>query len=206
MMKMTIAKNKIIYLGLFILLFICNSCYFPHYRSIAESSLYDVNFSEGKWFLNHVTVNGKAWNDLSSISEEALSKCLKDSLYLSYGKRKAPYIVPVLNDKNTKEQLHLLKATNSVDYVIQVVGKINADEIGVINITPHEFNEKSEASISIQVYDIQKGKLIYSHKTTGIIDSENKNKDVVFGKSIQTILTKCLEKELKTLKKNSGCE
>ncbi|HRE76703.1 MAG TPA: hypothetical protein PLL09_02640 [Flavobacterium sp.] len=205
-MKMTIAKNKANFFGLLIIVMFFNSCYFPNYRSIAESSLYDINFSEGKWFLNHVTVNGKAWNDLSTLTEEALATCLKDSLYLSYGKRKAAYIVPVLNDKNAKEQLNLLKATNSVDYVIQVVGNISADEIGVINIKPHKFNEKSEASISVQVYDVQKGKLIYSHKTTGTIDSENNNKDVVFGKSIQTILTKCLEKELKTLKKNSGCE
>jgi hypothetical protein len=205
-MKMTIAKNKIIHLWLFMLLLVCNSCYFPHYRSVAESSLYDVNFSEGKWFLNHVTVNGKAWNDLSTTTEEALSSCLNDSLYLSYGKRKAAYNVPILTDKNSREQLTLLKATNSVDYVIQVVGNVLANDIGGINIKPMKNAEQSSASITIQVYDVNKVSLIYSHTTTGSVEVENNRDDVVFGKSAENILKKCLKKELKTLKKNSGCE
>ncbi|UPQ79505.1 hypothetical protein M0M57_01390 [Flavobacterium azooxidireducens] len=201
-----IAKNRLTYFGLFALLLVFNSCYFPHYRSIAESSLYDINFSEGKWFLNHVTVNGKAWNDLSTTTEATLSSCLNDSLYLSYGKKKAAYNVPILTDKNSREQLTFLKATNSVDYVIQVVGSILANDIGGITIKPMKNAEESSASITIQVYDVNKGSLIYSHTTTGSIEVENNRDDVVFGKSAQTILKKCLKKELKTFKKNGGCE
>jgi hypothetical protein len=200
------AKNKIPFFVLFILLLTFNSCYFPYYRSLAESSLYDIDFSQGKWFLNHVTVNGNAWNDLSTQTEEALSICLKDSLYLSYGKRKAAYIVPLLNDKNAKEQLNLLKATNNVDYVIQVVGNIRANEIRAINIKPMKNDNESSASITIQVYDVNKGSLLYSHTTTGSVEVENNRSDVVFGKSAETILNKCLKKELKTFKKNGGCE
>jgi hypothetical protein len=201
-----IAKNRLTYFGLFAVLLVFNSCYFPHYRSIAESSLYDINFSEGKWFLNHVTVNGKAWNDLSTTTEEALSSCLNDSLYLSYGKRKAAYNVPILTEKNSREQLTILKATNSIDYVIQVVGNVLANDIGGINIKPMKNAEESSASITIQVYDVNKGSLIYSHTTTGSIEVENNRDDVVFGKSAQTILKKCLKKELKAFKKNGGCE
>ena len=201
-----IAKNRLTYFGLFAVLLVFNSCYFPHYRSIAESSLYDINFSEGKWFLNHVTVNGKAWNDLSTATEEALSSCLNDSLYLSYGKRKAAYNVPILTEKNSREQLTILKATNSIDYVIQVVGNVLANDIGGINIKPMKNAEESSASITIQVYDVNKGSLIYSHTTTGSIEIENNRDDVVFGKSAQTILKKCLKKELKAFKKNGGCE
>jgi hypothetical protein len=201
-----IAKNKTTYFGLFVLLLVFNSCYFPHYRSVAESSLYDVNFSEGKWFLNHVTINGKAWNDLSTIAEEALSACIQDSLYLSYGNRKTDYNVPILTEKNTQEQLTLLKSTNTIDYVIQVIGNVGANEIGTINIKPMKNAEKSSASITIQVFEVSKGKLIYSHTTTGTIEIENNREDVVFGKSIQTILKKCLQKELKTVKKSGGCE
>lgn len=200
------AKNRFTYFGFFALLLVFNSCYFPHYRSIAESSLYDVNFSEGKWFLNHVTVNGKVWEDFSILTEENLSNCLNDSLYLSYGKRKVAYIVPILTEKNHKEQLSLLKATNSVDFVIQVMGNVIADDINGINIKTMNNNEKSSASIVIQVYDVSKGILIYSHKTKGSVEIENNHHDVVFGKSAQTILKKCLLKELKTFKKNGGCE
>lgn len=201
-----IAKNKTTYFGLFVLLLVFNSCYFPHYRSVAESSLYDVNFSEGKWFLNHVTINGKASNDLSTIAEEALTTCLQDSLYLSYGNRKTLYNVPILTEKNTLEQLTLLKTTNTIDYVIQVIGNVGANEIGGINIKPMKNAEKSSASITIQVFEVNKGNLIYSHTTTGTIEIENNREDVVFGKSIQTILKKCLQKELKTVKKSGGCE
>lgn len=202
----TTARNKITYLWLFMLLLFCNSCYFPHYRSIAESSLYDIDFSQGKWFLNHVTVNGKAWNDLSTATEETLSPCLNDSLYLSYGKRKAAYNVPILTEKNSKEQLTILKATNSVDYVIQVVGNVLANDIGGINLKPMKNAEESSASITIQVYDANEGSLIYSHTTTGSIEVENNRDDVVFGKSAQTMLKKCLKKELKTFTKYGGCE
>jgi hypothetical protein len=205
-LKKMIAKNRLTYFGLFAVLLVFNSCYFPHYRSIAESSLYDINFSEGKWFLNHVTVNGKAWNDLSTTTEEALSSCLNDSLYLSYGKRKTVYNVPILTDKNSREHLTILKATYSVDYVIQVVGNVLANDIGGINIKPMKNAEESSASITIQVYDVNKRSLIYSHTTTGSVEVENNRDDVIFGKSAETILKKCLKKELIILKKNSVCE
>lgn len=206
MMKMTTAKNKLTYFGFFCLLFVFNSCYFPHYSSIAESSIYDVDFSQGKWFLNHVTVNGKAWEDFSTLTEENLSNCLNDSLYLSYGNRKVAYVVPILTEKNQKEQLSLLKATNSVDFVIQVVGNVIADDISGINIKTMNNKEQSSASIAIQVFDVSKGSLIYSHKTKGSVEIEDNHHDVVFGKSAQAILKKCLQKELKAVKKNGGCK
>ncbi len=204
--KMATAKTKTTYLALFILLIVCNSCYFPHYSSIAESSLHDINFKIGKWYLNHVTINGKAWDDFSAETEKALITCLNDSLYLSYGKRKVAYNVPILTEANHKEQLNLLKATNSVDFVIQVVGNVIADDLRGINLKPMKNEEKSSAVITIQVFDVNKGNLIYSHLTRGSIEIENNHHEVVFGKSAQTILKKCLQKELKVFKKNGGCK
>ncbi len=205
-MKPTIVKNKIkILLGLSFLLLL-NSCYFPSYRSVAETSLYDISFTEGKWFLNYVTIDGKPFSNFSDYSEKELQNCLHDSLYLSYGKRKSIYNVPILTAKNSKESFTLLRATNTIDYVIQITGAIGDNNIGAINIKPMKETEKTTASITFKVYEVATEKMIYSHTTSGEIMVENNREDVLFGKSAQTILRKCLERGMKQFKKSGGCK
>ncbi|GGD27761.1 hypothetical protein GCM10011343_17420 [Flavobacterium orientale] len=182
-----------------------NSCYFPSYRAVAETGLYDISFTEGKWFLNYVTIDGKPFSDFSNYSEKELQNCLNDSLYLSYGKRKSIYNVPILTAKNSKESLSLLRATNTIDYVIQITGSIGDNDISGINIKPMKNAEKSTASITFKVYEVATEKIIYSHTTSGEIVVENNREDVLFGKSTQTILKKCLEKGMTQFKKSGGC-
>lgn len=203
---MMIAKNKIFFLPILIIFLSFNACYFPSYRALAETSLYDISFAEGNWFLNHVSVDGYPVNDFSDYTEKELTSCLKDALYLSYGKRKALYNVPILTPKNTTESLSLLKATNTIDYVIQITGSIGANEIGGINIKPMKNAEKSTASIKIEVFEVATQKVLYSQTHSGEIIVENNREDVLFGKSAQTILKKCLEKGMKQFKKSGGCK
>lgn len=205
-MQPTIVKNKLCILFAISSLFVFNSCYFPGYQSVAETSLHDISFAEGKWFLNYVTIDGKPYTDFSEYSEKELQDCLQDSLYLSYGKRKAIYNVPILTSKNSKESLSLLKTTKTIDYVIQITGTIGANEIGNINIKPMKNTEKTVASITFKVYEVSTERLIYSHTTTGQLTVENNNEDVLFGKSAQNIMKKCLEKGMKQLKKSGGCD
>lgn len=203
--KMMIAKNRIFFLPIVGLLFCLYSCYFPSYKAVAETSLYDISFAEGNWFLNYVSVNGKPANDFSDYTEKELASCLKETLYLSYGKRKALYNVPILTAKNTTESLSLLKATNTIDYVIQITGSIGDHEIGSINIKPMKNAEKSTASIKIEVFEVATQKVLYSQTHSGEIIVENNREDILFGKSAQTILRKCLEKGMKQFKKSGGC-
>lgn len=197
------SKVKIVF---FILLIGFTSCYFPGYQSIAESNPYALDFSKGKWYLNNVFINGKSDHILDELAENKLNTCLNDSLYLSYGKRNAIYKVPLLNEKNYKENLALLKSTKTVDFVIQIVGNIGANEIGFVNSKPLKNEEKSSASVRIQVYDVQQGELIYSHLTSGKITVENNREDILFGKSAQAILKKCFTKELNLFLKHGGCK
>jgi len=202
---MMTAKNKIFFLPIVGLLFCLNACYFPSYKAVAETSLYDISFAEGNWFLNHVSVNGKPINDFSNYAEKELTSCLKEALYLSYGKRKALYNVPILTAKNTTESLSLLKATKTIDYVIQITGSIGDNQIGGINIKPMKNAEKSTASIKIEVFEVATQKVLYSQTHSGEIIVENNREDILFGKSAQTILRKCLEKGMKQFKKSGGC-
>ena len=203
---MMTAKNKIFILPILVLLFSLNACYFPAYRTVAETSLYDISFTEGKWFLNYVTINGKPFSDFSDYSEKELQNCLYDSLYLSYGKRKSIYNVPILTAENSNQSLSLLRATNTIDYVIQITGSIGDNDIGGITFKPMKNAEKSTASITFKVYEVATEKMIYSQTTSGEIVVENNREDVLFGKSAQTILKKCLEKGMKQFKKSGGCK
>jgi hypothetical protein len=205
-MKPTIVKNKLRIFFTVSAFLIFNSCYFPGYQSVAETSLHNISFAEGKWFVNYVTIDGKPFTDFSEYSEKELQNCLQDSLYLSYGKRKAIYNVPILNSKNLKESLSLLKASKTIDYVIQITGSIGANEIGNINIKPMKNAEKTAASITFKVYEVSTEQLVYSQTTTGQLTVENNSEDVLFGKSAQNILKKCLKKGMKQLKKSGGCE
>jgi hypothetical protein len=166
-MKPTIVKNKLRIFFAVSALLIFNSCYFPGYQSVAETSLHNISFAEGKWFVNYVTI---------------------------------------LNSKNLKESLSLLKATKTIDYVIQITGSIGANEIGNINIKPMKNAEKTAASITFKVYEVSTEQLVYSHTTTGQLTVENNSEDVLFGKSAQNIMKKCLKKGMKQLKKSGGCE
>ena len=206
LMKPMIVKNKLRILFAICSVFIFNSCYFPSYRSVAEASLYDISFAEGQWFLNYVTIDGKPFTDFSEYAERELQNCLHDSLYLSYGKRKAIYNVPILTTKNSKESLSLLKSTKTIDYVIQITGSIAASEIGTPNIKPMKNAEQTAASITYKIFEVSTEKIIYSHTTTGQLTVENNNEDVLFGKSAKNILKKCLQKGMKQLKKSGGCD
>lgn len=181
------------------------SCYFPSYQSVAETNPYSIDLSRGQWYLGNVEVNQKIDDKLSDLAENTVQNCLKDSLYLSYGKRKAIYLIPILDDNNATDHLSLLKASKKVDYVLQIVGSIGNNEVGSVNIKPLKNEEKTAVSVRTQVYDVHQSKLIYSHVTNGLLSIENNREDVVFGKSTQSILKKCLEKELKLLLKHGGC-
>lgn len=203
--KTIMKKIKLLmaFLGLGITL---NSCYFPAYQSIAESNPYSINLSRGNWYLGNVEVNHKIDANLSDMAENTLQNCLKDSLYLSYGKRKAIYLIPILNDENTIDHLSLLKASKKVDYVLQIVGSIGNNKVGSVNLKPLKSEEKTSVSVRTQVFDVQQQKLIYANATKGLLSIENNREDVVIGKSAQSMLKKCLEKELKLLLKHGGCQ
>ncbi len=188
------------------LLFLFQSCYFPSYQAVATTSLYDVSFTSGKWYLGPITIDGKPFSDFSDYSEKEMRSCLQDSLYLSYGKQKALYNVPILTAKNTKESLTLLRATKTIDYVIQITGTVGENHISGIMLKPMKDAQKSTASITFNVFEVANEKLIYSQTTSGQIIVENNSEDVLFGKSAQTLLKNCLKKGMKQFKKSGGCE
>jgi hypothetical protein len=113
----------------------------------------------------------------------------------------ARFPLPKLREKKSN-----LQRSNPEFYVIQITGSIGANEIGNINIKPMKNAEKTAASITFKVYEVSTEQLVYSHTTTGQLIVENNSEDVLFGKSAQNIMKKCLKKGMKQLKKSGGCE
>lgn len=198
-------KNRFLFLLVYASIILTYSCHFPAYRSVAETSLYDLNLSQGKWFLNYVAVNGKPVNAFSDFTENELKPCLSNSLYLSYGRKNSIYKVPILTSKNSTENLSLLKVSKLIDYVIQVTGYVGNNEVTSFDFKPMTNTTRTNAVMKVEVFDVNSGQIIYSHYTSGEVIIENLDEDILFGKSAQSILKNCLQKELKMFKKNSGC-
>ncbi|WP_333693882.1 hypothetical protein [Flavobacterium sp.] len=188
-------------------LFICFvfSCTVPRYNSIAHTSLYDLSLQKGKWFVNYVAIDGKPWNEFSDYTENELKKCLNDSLFKSYGSKNAIYAIPELNSNNYKGYTSLLRVSKTVDYLIQISGKIESDNVSALNINPNPHHSISVVSVTLTAYEVQTDHIIYSETVSGSIDLEHNKEDVVFAKSTQSMLKKCLEKALQKFKRNGGC-
>ncbi len=192
-------------LTLGIICFFFISCSIPRYNSIAHTSLYDISLQKGKWFVNYVAIDGKPWNDFSDYTENELQKCLQDSLFKSFGSKNAIYAIPELNSKNYKQYTTLLKVTKTVDYLIQISGKIESNNVSAVNITPNSPHSTSLVSVTLTAYEVETDRIIYSETVNGSIDLEHHKEDVVFAKSTQSMLKKCLEKALQKFKRNGGC-
>lgn len=198
----------------FLFIFLFSSCQSAHYMFLTGQRT-GVDFTSGKWLLNELDCPK---NSKDKLTEESL-KFFRKNL----GER-----VSYINDVNgllITRKIHLnpnsvklkeLKDGTGFDFFINIVSKKNRNDFSSIELYQDESESgKNEASVILEIYDLNLQQIIYSQNVVGITtkgntksmwETEKSNKlidNVTFYKTSNNLMTGALKRIFKDLKKRS---
>jgi hypothetical protein len=174
-----------------------------------------VNFTEGKWLLNELDCPKSNREKITSEAIIFFKENLKEHFF---------YINDVRNlliTKNTplnpsKTKLKELKDGTGYDYFINIVVKKNKSDLNAIGLydTKYPSNGKNESEAFLEIYDLNLLQIIYTAHVIGTdtedqpsaFDTKKSDKlidNISFYKSSNKLMSGCLKKILKDLKKKS---
>ncbi|MBC7524339.1 MAG: hypothetical protein H7239_07870 [Flavobacterium sp.] len=189
------------FLGLLI-----QSCSFPHYIIQNRAQTTGLDFTRGKWLINDIDCPGNVYKELTLMSYKDFGNYLQDRLFRLYDVK--GIILPPKIDFNPSKKFlkEIKKGCIGFDYFINIrAGKLKED-IGGIDLTPHNNSNKTrtnESEVLIEVYDLNLTEIIYSQKVIGTTTIANDNQDVHFSKTSRSLLLGAYNKIINDIDKRS---
>lgn len=182
-----------------IALFLFYSCSLPSYRLKNKYEPTTIDYSQGKWLLNSIDVNGLVLKKIEPKLLEEFSSALGERFV--YYPNTLDIMIPRNIEMNpSKKQLKEIKQLTGFDYFINVKGDVLKDELGMISGTKLDKTLRSNSSyMELEIYDLNNETILYSQKVTGTSTRQEDNHDVYFSKSSIEILNKSFDKLLKDL-------
>lgn len=187
-----------------VLILIISSCATPRYVHDFKTSRV-LDFRTGKWLVNNIETNlsGKAKKYLTENLLRKLNKINSDSIIYIDTARLYFSLPNQILFKTPNETLELLKLTTNFDYLVSVKTQENRDEMGSFLLSSPLNYKKNEAEVSIVVYELKTGSLIYSQRIIGTVELDVNDPDVRISKSASGLIFGALDKGLKEMKKNA---
>lgn len=193
---------------IFILSFIVfQSCSFPHYIMENKVQTTGLDFTQGKWLINDIDCPGNVYKTLIERSSKDFGNYLNDRLFPVYDVK--GLILPQKLSLNPNKNIlnEIKKGCVGFDYFINIrAGKLKED-IGGLDLTPSNYNNKSRSNQSevwIEVYDLNLLEIIYSQKAIGITTvAENDSQDVHLSKTSRGLLLGAYTKIMNDIDKKS---
>ena len=198
----------------FLFLLILSSCHTPRYMFMTGQRT-GVDFTSGKWLLNELDCPKNSKDKMTSESLKFFREQLGDRL--SY-----------INDVNgllTTRKIHLnpnsvklkeLKDGTGFDFFINISTKKNKSDFSSIELYQNDYETgKNEASVILEIYDLNLKQIIYSQNVVGITtkgntksmwETEKSDKlidNITFYKNTNNLMLGALKKAFKDLKKRS---
>jgi len=175
------------------------SCSLPSYSLKNKYEPTSIDYSQGKWLLNSIDVNGLVRKKIEPQLLEEFSNALGERF--TYYPNTLDIMIPRNIEMNpTKKQLKEIKQLTGFDYFINVKGDVLKDELGMISGTKLDKTLRSNSSyMELEIYDLNNETILYSQKVTGTSTRQEDNHDVYFSKSSLEILNKSFDKLLKDL-------
>lgn len=174
-----------------------------------------VDFSSGKWLLNELDCPKNSKEKLTEQSLKFFKKNVSDRVtYIHDAKgllipRKIP-----LNPNSIK--LKELKDGTGFDFFINISTKKDKSELSSIELYQTEYgSEKNEASVTLEIYDLNLQQIIYSQKVIGITNKGNTKSmwetqksdklidNITLYKNSDALMTGALKRIFKDLNKRS---
>lgn len=198
----------------FLFLLILSSCNTPRYMFMTGQRT-GVDFTSGKWLLNELDCPKNSKDKMTSESIKFFREQLGDRL--SY-----------INDVNgllTTRKIHLnpnsvklkeLKDGTGFDFFINISTKKNKSDFSSIELYQNDYETgKNEASVILEIYDLNLKQIIYSQNVIGITtkgntksmwETEKSDKlidNITLYKNTNNLMLGALKKAFKDLKKRS---
>ncbi len=198
----------------FLFLLILSSCQTPRYMFITGQRT-GVDFTSGKWLLNELDCPKNSKDKMTDETLKFFRKSVGDRL--SY-----------INDVNgllVTRKIHLnpnsvklkeLKDGTGFDFFINISTKKNSSDFSSIELYQGDSESgKNEASVILEIYDLNLKQIIYSQNVVGIThkantksmwETEKSDKlldNVTFYKNSDALMLGALKKIFKDLKKRS---
>lgn len=206
-------ENKLI-CSIILLFFFFSSCSTPAFLFLTPKQT-GVDFTSGKWLLNEIDAPKNSKDHLTAESMKFFKKNLGERI--SYIHDVNGLLVPrkiPLNPNKTK--LKELKEGTGFDFFINISTKKNKSDFATIELYQSDSETgKNEASVIVEIYDLNLQQIIYSQNVVGITrkeasesmwQTEKSDKlidNIAFYKNSNQLMTKALKKILKDIDKKS---
>lgn len=206
-------KTKLIS-GITLLFILLSSCSTPSFLFLTPNQT-GVDFTSGKWLLNEIDAPKNSKDHLTSESMKFLRKNLGERI--SYIHDVNGLLVPrkiPLNPSKTK--LKELKEGTGFDFFINISTKKNKSDFSSIELYQSDSETgKNEASVIVEIYDLNLQQIIYSQNVVGITgkqasepmwQTEKSDKlidNIALYKNSNQLMTKALKKIFKDIEKKS---
>jgi hypothetical protein len=189
--------KKIISFLFLLLLFSCNT---THYYVLSENQTYGLDFSSGKWLLGEIEVNPYVKDKLTDLAFIDFSAYLGERVKYSLNEKSLllPRQVPI---NPSKSKILDLKKGANFDYYINIKCKNAKNDLSDFQLIDHFYYKKqmSFAEVTLEVYDLNTGEIIYSKTSGGSIEDENS----FTNKPTSTVIMGCYNKIISDIKMKS---
>ncbi|WP_124019466.1 hypothetical protein [Flavobacterium hydrophilum] len=157
----------------FLLLLLLSSCNVTHYYLHSTDRLNSLDFSKGTWLIGDIEVDQNTKTKLTRFVMADFSKYLGRRLKYSMSERKelAMKQIPL---KLEKSAILDLKKGADADYYVNIKCKNAKNEFSNFEFKNHFYYKKqmTYAEVILEVYDLNKGEIIYSKAAGGCLEEE----------------------------------
>lgn len=175
-----------------------SSCASRQYFLRFPDDLPGIDFKNGKCLIGEIDVNKNVKNVLTEKIKESFLPFFKDRLYFATDSQS------LLLAKNTpfnptKSQILDIKGGTGYDFFVNIKCKNSRNDLSKFELIEHSYyiKQMSFAVVTVQIYDLNAGKIIYTQETQGSIMED----DDLTSKPTTVIILGCYDKILENLKK-----
>ena len=189
--------QRIILFFIVITLYSCNVNNFVLLNSDRTNGL---DFQSGKWLIGNVEVNPYYKDKITELAYADFKSRLGERLN-SVSEQKS-LLIPVKVDLNPKkEEIEKLRIGTKHDYFINIKVRSNRNDINDFKIIEHDYylKQMSFAEITLEVYNLEQGKIVYSQTARGKIDEHQS----ITSRPIYNVIMGCYKKIWKDIEKKS---
>ena len=161
-----------------------------------------IDFRAGKWLMNDIQAPNSLKRILKKTAVKRFSYFLNDRLYdlSNVSGIIAPAFIPL---NPNKKLLNDLKSGTGFDYFINIKTNAIKNELGSIQIGDNDSNFTNNATITIEIYDLNTQQIIFFQKAFGSNGAKIFADNLSFTNNANTLILGGLEKIMKDIKKNS---
>lgn len=157
----------------FLFLLLLSSCNVTHYYLHSTDRVNSLDFSKGIWLIGDIEVDQNTKTKLTRFVMADFSKYLGRRLKYSMSERKE-FAMKQIPLKLEKSAILELKKGADADYYVNIKCKNAKNEFSNFEFKNHFYYKKqmTYAEVILEVYDLNKGEIIYSKAAGGCLEEE----------------------------------